>query len=141
MTIKIGKMIMDVRSKLLTKASASDATQLWHWQLVRHTRNWPHGATNSATVGFTCALMANDLNACFAVIAADEHYSRDTVDECLRSFGNKDLSSFVPFSADFITTVLSRVRSSSPGPEGIPHWVYKSFAEELGPAVAKLVSF
>ena len=36
---------------------------------------------------------------------------------------------------------MSRVRSSSPGPEGIPHWVYKNCAEELGPVVAKLVNF
>jgi len=87
-------------------------------------------------------LTANDLNAYFADIATDAHYSRDTVDQCLRSFSNRDLSSFVPFfSADFITTVLSRVRSSSPGPEGIPHWVYKNCAEELGPVVAKLVNF
>jgi len=102
MTIKIGKMITDVRSKLLSKATASDTKQLW--QLLRKTRNWPHVATNSATESFGLALTANDLNAYCADIATDAHYSRDTVDQCLHSFGNRDLSSFVPFSADFITT-------------------------------------
>ena len=59
MTIKIGKMITDVRSKLLSKATASDTKQLW--QVLRNTRNWPHVATES----FGLALTANDLNAYF----------------------------------------------------------------------------
>jgi len=94
---------------LWSKATTSDTKQLW--QLLGNSRNWPHVATNSTTESFGLALTANDLNAYFADIATDAHYSRDTVDECLRSFGNKDLSSFDPFSADFVTTVLSRVRS------------------------------
>jgi len=63
MTIKIGKMITDVRSKLLSKATASDTKQLW--QLLRNTHNWPHVATNSTTESFGLTLTAKDLNAYF----------------------------------------------------------------------------
>ena len=42
-TIKIGKMIASVRSKMLSKATASDTKQLW--QLLPSTRNWSHVAT------------------------------------------------------------------------------------------------
>ena len=41
-TIRIGKMIAGVRSKLLSKASTSDTKQLW--QLLRSTRNWSRNA-------------------------------------------------------------------------------------------------
>ena len=41
----------------------------------------------------------------------------------------------------FFTTVLARIRSTSPGPEEIPFWLYKTCAVELGPVVAKLVNF
>ena len=65
------------------------------------------------------ALTASDLNAYFADNSTDPYYCRDA-DDNLRSFGNGDLSAFVPFSADIFITVLGRIRSTSPRPEGIP---------------------
>jgi len=81
------------------------------------------------------------LNAYFVDIATDLYDSRDSLDDNLLSFGNGDLSAFVPFSADFFTTVLGRIRSTSPGPEGILSWMYRTYAVELGPVQAKLVNF
>ena len=60
-TIRIGKMIAGVRSKLLSKASASDTKQLW--QLLRSTRNWSRSASNSTFQRSSLSLTANDLNA------------------------------------------------------------------------------
>ena len=133
-TICIGKMIAGVRSRLLSKASASDTKQLW--QLLRSTRNWSRCSSNSAFQRSSLSLTANDLNAHFTDIATDPHYSRDMLDDNLRGFGDVDLSTFVPFSAD-----LGRIRATSPGPEEIPYWLYKTCAVELGPVVAKLVNF
>jgi len=47
----------------------------------------------------------------------------------------------VPFSANFITTVLARIRSTFRGPEIIPFWFYRMCAAELGPVVARLINF
>ena len=44
-TKRIGKMIADGRSKLLSKASASDSKQLW--QLLRNTGNWSNRVSNN----------------------------------------------------------------------------------------------
>ena len=87
------------------------------------------------------ALTASDLNAYVADISTDPYYCRDALDDNLRSFGNSDLSAFVPFSSDFFITVLGRIRSTSPGPEGIPFWMYRTYAVKLGPVIAKLVNF
>jgi len=123
----------------LSKATASDTKQLW--QLLRSNRNWSQVASNSSFESSGLALTANDLNAYFADISTDPYYCRDALDDNLHSFGNGDLSEFVPFSADFFVMVLGRIRSTSPGPEGIPSWMYKTCAVELGPVVAKLVNF
>ena len=87
------------------------------------------------------ALTENDLNAYFIDIATDPYDSRDSLDDNLLSFGNGDLFAFVPFSADFFTTVLGRIRPTFPGPEGILSWMYRTYAVELGPVQAKLVNF
>ena len=105
------------------------------WQLLHSTCNWSHVAFNSAFESFGLALTANDVNAYFADIATDPHYSHDILC-CLHSFINGDLSLFVPFTADSLTTFLSRIRSTSPGPEWIPFSMYRRCAEELGPVLA-----
>ena len=120
-TRKIGKLITNARTKLLSKASASDTRQLW--QLLRRTHNWSRGNASSTVEINGHALTANDLNAYFTEIATDPHYSDHSLEEVLQSLGDSDLSSFNPFSAEFITTILSRVRATSPGPEEIPYWL------------------
>ena len=80
------------------------------------------------------------MNAYFANIARDRNYSRDNIEDCLCCIDGSDLSSFVPISKYFLTIDLSRIRSMSPGPEGISFWLYRTCAPELGPIVAKLVN-
>jgi len=124
---------------MLSKATASDIKQLW--QFLRSTRNWSHVVSNCSFGSSGLPLTASDLNAYFADIFTDPYYCRDALDDNLRSFGNGDLSAFVPFSVDFFITVFSRIRSTSPGPEGIPSWMYRTCAAKLGPVIAKLVNF
>ena len=54
---------------------------------------------------------------------------------------DSDSALFSPFSDELFITILGRVRSTSPGPEGIPFWLYKLCSIELGPVIAKLVNF
>jgi len=132
-------MIADGRSKLLSKASASDTKQLW--QLLRNTGNWSNRASNNNVDCSGLALKADDLNAYFAQVATDPHYSQNELENLCCSFSrDSDFASFSPFSDELFITVLGRVRSTSPGPEGIPFWLYKLCAVELGPVVAKLVN-
>jgi len=74
-TKQIGKMIAESRSKLLSKASASDTKQLW--QLLRNTGNWSNPAPNNNADCSGLALTADDLNAYFAEVATDPHYSQN----------------------------------------------------------------
>ena len=61
----------------------------------------------------------------------------------LSYFGDCDVAKFCPFSAETITTVSSRIKSTSPGPErDTYHSGYnKSCAVEHGSVVAKLLNF
>jgi len=129
------------------------------WQLLRNTGNWSNRAPNNASVARVwryrnlfitiiiinrvdssgLALKADDLNAYFAQVATDPHYSQNELENLCCSFSrDSDSASFSPFSDELFITVLGRVRSTSPGPEGIPFWLYKLCAVELGPVVAKL---
>ena len=83
-----------------------------------------------------------NLNAYFAQVATDPHYSQNELENLCCSFSrDSDSASFSPFSDELFITALGRVRSTLPGPEGIPFWLYKLCAVELGPVVAKLVNF
>jgi len=104
-----------------------------------NTHNWPSSSNNSHCSGFS--VDASVLNAFFAEIATDPFYCIDNFDDASCLSGDCDMSEFRPFSADFITIVLSRIRPTSPGPEAIPFWFYRSCAPELGPVVAKLINF
>ena len=78
-----------------------------------------------------------NLNAYFAQVATDPHYSQNELENLCCSFSrDSDSASFSPFSDELFITVLGRVRSTSPGPEEIPFWLYKLCAVELGPVVA-----
>jgi len=86
-------MIASVRSKILSKTTASDTKQLW--QLLRSTRNWPHVASNCSLETSGLALTATHLNAYFADISTDPYCCRDALDDncavlviaiCLRLF-------------------------------------------------------
>jgi len=85
-------------------------------------------------------LTADELNAYFADVATDPHYSQIELDNLCCQHGC-DFASFRPFSDELLITVLGRIRPTSPGPEEIPFWLYKSCAVELGAVVAKLVNF
>jgi len=62
-------------------------------------------------------ITADNLNAHdFANIATDPNYSRNEIEDYLCSIGDSDSSSFIPFSDNLLTTVLNRIRSTSPGP-------------------------
>ena len=56
-TKKADKVIADVKSKLLSKATASDTKQLW--QLLRSTRNWS-SRVNSVSVSDAIGSQLND---------------------------------------------------------------------------------
>ena len=83
-TKQIGKMIADGRSKLLSKTSASDTKRLW--KLLRNTGNWSNRAPNNNVDCSGLALTADDLNAYFAEVATDPHYSQNELENLCCSF-------------------------------------------------------
>jgi len=79
-------MIAGVRTKMLSKATASDTKQLW----LRSTRNRSHVASNSSFESSGLALTANDLTRLFCryfhIYLIILLYCRDALDDNLRSF-------------------------------------------------------
>ena len=71
---------------------------------------------------------------------SDPHYTQSELDNQLRTFGDGESVEFCPFSVELFISVLGRIRSTSPGPDEIAFWLYKTCAVELGQVVAKLVS-
>jgi len=80
--------------------------------------NCPTSSNNSHSSGLS--VDASAVNAYFAQIATDPGdpcYCIDNFDDVSCLSGDCDMSEFRPFSTDFIAIVLSRIRSTSPGPE------------------------
>jgi len=62
----------------------SDTKQLW--QLLRNTGNWSNRAPNNNVHCSGLALTADDLNAYFAEVATDPHYSQNELENLCCSF-------------------------------------------------------
>jgi hypothetical protein len=141
---KIGKCIDRARNNLLRKASASDTRQLW--QMLRSSRNWAgkKRSHSSLNLGPNFCPTANDLNSYFAGVSTDPDYSKSAVTDSLNTavkFTATMTKNFVPYTSAYISLVLSRIKSTAAGPDGIPYWLYKNCAAQLGSIVAKLINY
>ena len=142
LTCKISKEIATVKANLLRRASTKDTKQLW--QMLHKTNNWPNGKRGQFNSSST-DLSADDLNSYFAGIATDPGYSATAIADAILSAESQlsqDTSGkFFPYSDGFFAQVLHNVRNTASGPDGIPSWVYKTFACPLGSVVSKLVNY
>ena len=48
--------------------------------------------------------------------------------------------SFLSYTSDFLATVLSRLKPTSPGPDGLPAWLFKACAEQLSSVMVTLIN-
>jgi len=144
---KIGKAIERARANSLKKANASDTRQLW--QVLRTSRNWSGKKRSNSSFNLSPDFnpTANDLNSYYAGVSTDPLYSQSAVADALSTPsvpGSQSVgisSNFVPYTPDHIAVILSRIKPSSPGPDGIPYWLYKTCAPQLSAIVAKLVNY
>ena len=135
----------------MQKASASDTRQLW--QLLRSSRNWSGKKHSHSSLNLSANYCptADELNSYYASVSTDPNYSSAAVADALNAaiFTSTALPlpldgtshNFVPFSSTYISLILSRIKPTSPGPDGIPYWLYKNCAAELSSIVTKLINY
>ena len=87
-------------------------------------------------------LTADDLNLHYSKVATDSEYDAAEMENVLKSMpDNSESDKFTPYSADLFAIILSKLNSTSPGPDGIPFWLYKTCSAQLSLVMSKLVNF
>ena len=136
LSLNIGERIAKARSRLLSKATLKDTKQLW--SLIKKSNPSPSALTANTETNLT----ADDLNRHFAKIATDCDYNEDAINSLFDSV-NADSTDqqFVPYTSDLFAIILSKLQRTSPGPDGVPYWLYKTCSTQLSLIMSKLVNF
>jgi cellulose synthase/poly-beta-1,6-N-acetylglucosamine synthase-like glycosyltransferase len=77
-------------------------------------------------------LAPDDLNAHFSKVANDDTYDNAAIKQLLQSVDvNIDLDDCEPYDANCFAILLSKLKATSAGPDGIPYWFYKTCSSQL----------
>ena len=132
----IGKRIANIRANFLKKANLKDTKHLW--KLVNGSSTVP---MISKKDNYTCVTPDN-LNKHFSKVATDDMYDEEAVNRILKSVSSEaDLHDFEPYDANLFAILLSKLKPTSAGPDGIPYWLYRLCASQLSLVMSKLVNF
>ena len=88
--------------------------------------------------------MTKNISKHFASVATDPNYNKDNIITELTRYISSSVNTAeteASYSPVFIATVLSRVRKTSTGSDGIPYWVFKECAGELCVIISVLMNF
>ena len=137
---KINKLIAEVRSDTLSNIDAGDSKKLWN--MVQRTTNYKNnnsGFLNS--IGCDSIEKLSEINASFADIASDPNYDSDKINDIvhasLLTCKHEDVHEVSEYE---ICKILSTLKKTSPGPDGIPHWVFRNCAIELTPVLTHIIN-
>ena len=111
------------------------------WKLIRKNTNYNGKRDNFfATLDFDPDI-ADKINDHFSGIATDPDYRLGEVDEIVREgLIHCPAGDDIHVSEMIIFKYLSEIGRTSPGPDNIPHWVYKGCAFELTPVITHIVN-
>ena len=129
-SIKIGRLIAENRTQLLTKARSQDTRKLW--QAVNETRNQGTRQLDELGPPFDDS---DAINRYFAAIATDPAYDRQQIDDFIKpSENDRDhVNDNFCFQEYEVTRALKEVKRTSSGADPLPYWLFKYCAYELAP--------
>jgi len=82
----------------------------------------------ASTYNVTC----DELHRHFVNIATDEDYVKSLItDQHVNNTAVNNSVAFCERSDEYIAKLLSKIKNTSPGYDGIPSWFYKSFSTEM----------
>ena len=133
---KIGQLIIKYRQSELSNVKYTDTRKLWN--KVRPTL----GANSRAvTLGDKYGPQFDDLDAVnthFASIATDPQYNIEEINSIIESIPQNRFIN--PVSEYEIFKLLSSLKKTASGSDGIPYWVFKYCAVQLTPVITKLIN-
>ena len=127
-SVKIGKLIREQRAQMLATVDSSNTRELW--AAVKKNSRQQYQLDMNKFVD------ADNINRHFAHIATDINYERHNLLNSNFARGIDNTNSVSPFN---IFKSLSTLKKTSPGPDGLPYWLFRECASELTPVVTYLV--
>ena len=138
LSTKIGNLIAEFRATHLERISYSDTRRLW--ATVKPSLGKSHKPVSLAEMYGDTFADLDCINQYFAGIATDPNYDSDEIQRLTRVAVDKNTHSG-PITCEYeVFRMLSSVKKTSPGLDGVPYWAYKYCAIELTPVVTHLIN-
>jgi gmma-aminobutyric acid receptor subunit gamma/cGMP-dependent protein kinase 2 len=138
LTSKIGKLISEYRTSVLSNVSPTSSKQLW--KVVNEARG-VRKTINSLNINDK-SVDIEDLNKYFTDIATDTNYDPD----CSKPYINippADSNSQAPENIRFLNildvqSLLEKTKKTAPGIDDLPYWFFRNCSFQLAPVVTHI---
>ena len=132
---KIGSLISERRATLFTNVNTQDTRKLW--KAVNKSRNKNDSADNNSSF-----FDVSGCNKHFTAIATDQNYNKQDILSKLQEISSASISrtDSNPVPEYEIYRRLSEITRTSPGPDGIPYWLFKKCAVELAAVISHIIN-
>lgn len=123
LSTKIGSLITEYRATHLERISYSDVRHLW--ATVKPSLGKSHKPISLAEMYGDNFADLDCINQYFAGIATDPNYDFDEIQRIKRAASDKNTQSG-PITSEYeVYRMLSSLKKTSPGPDGVPYRAYK----------------
>ena len=137
LTIKIGKLIDQVRNNTFDKINANNSQKLWK-TIKKATASSNHSNGNLLD---SLKIDYNQLNSYFVDVATDADYDPIETANMVQTASGRCNQDTVDNLTDYdIFSLLKSIKKTSSGPDEIPYWVFRECAIELTPVVNHIVN-
>ena len=138
LSLKIGRIIDEVRSNKFSNVDVKDSKQLWH--MIKNNTNY-NSKCKIQDLVISNDGQIDDINAFFTNVATDPEYDPDIIRAIVDSYSGDQLTQEVNAISEYeIGLRLSRLKKTASGPDDIPYWAFKECAFELAPIITHIIN-
>ena len=138
LSTKIGNLITEFRATHLQRLNNRDIRRLW--ATVKPSLGKAHKHVGLCDMYGDVFADLDQINQYFAGIATDPNYDLDQINSMKPIISDKNPQSGDTVHEYEVYKMLSAIKKTSPGVDGVPYWVYKHCAIELTPVLTHLIN-
>jgi hypothetical protein len=138
-SLKLNKLIAEVRTSCFSDIDPSNSRKLW--KTVDKATNYRGQIKTSSSVPSQSDSYAEQLNEYFAKIATDDDYDSNLINQTIvRNASNCSNNRICEIYEFEIFRSFNTLKKTAPGADNIPHWFYRNCAAEISRVVTFLIN-
>ena len=138
LSTKIGNLIAEFRATHLQRLNNSDIRRLW--ATVKPSLGKSRKPSSLSEMYGDSFADLDKINEHFAGIATDPNYDLESI-TAMKPIISGTIPHYRDITCEYeVYKILSTLKKTSPGIDGVPYWVYKHCAVELAPVLTHLIN-